>query len=86
MGYDVRLHEPPHSRNESLSQAACGQSRGWYPWGDEALGRAKLGEQADFLSIGYSACHWCHVMERESLKTRTSQADERTFIEHQGGS
>lgn len=39
----------------------------WYPWGEEALSRAKLEDKAIFLSIGYSACHWCHVMEDESF-------------------
>src|SRR5438876_3479513 len=39
----------------------------WYPWGDEALARARLEGRPIFLSIGYSACHWCHVMERESF-------------------
>jgi uncharacterized protein YyaL (SSP411 family) len=40
----------------------------WYPWGPEALGRAKEEQKPIFLSIGYSACHWCHVMERESFE------------------
>ncbi|MCS6771401.1 MAG: thioredoxin domain-containing protein [Kiritimatiellae bacterium] len=40
----------------------------WYPWGEEALNRAKLEDKPIFLSIGYSACHWCHVMERESFE------------------
>ncbi len=39
----------------------------WYPWGSEALGRARDEDRPIFLSIGYSACHWCHVMERESF-------------------
>jgi len=39
----------------------------WYPWGDEALKKAKIEDKAIFLSIGYSACHWCHVMEDESF-------------------
>ena len=39
----------------------------WYPWGDEALERARDEDKPIFLSIGYSACHWCHVMERESF-------------------
>jgi uncharacterized protein YyaL (SSP411 family) len=39
----------------------------WYPWGDEALARAKTEDKPIFLSIGYSACHWCHVMARESF-------------------
>jgi uncharacterized protein YyaL (SSP411 family) len=40
----------------------------WYPWGEEALGRAKAEDRLILLSIGYSACHWCHVMERESFE------------------
>ncbi len=40
----------------------------WYPWGDEALTRAKSENKPILLSIGYSACHWCHVMERESFE------------------
>lgn len=40
----------------------------WYPWGDEAFARAKAENKAVFLSIGYSTCHWCHVMARESFE------------------
>ncbi|HSW38015.1 MAG TPA: thioredoxin domain-containing protein [Acidobacteriota bacterium] len=40
----------------------------WYPWGEEALARAKKEDKPILLSIGYSACHWCHVMERESFE------------------
>ncbi|MDG2150238.1 MAG: thioredoxin domain-containing protein [Planctomycetota bacterium] len=40
----------------------------WYPWGDEALERSKAENKPIFLSIGYSACHWCHVMEHESFE------------------
>ncbi|MBI3597262.1 MAG: thioredoxin domain-containing protein [Nitrospirae bacterium] len=40
----------------------------WYPWGEEALGKAKEEDKPILLSIGYSACHWCHVMERESFE------------------
>ncbi len=39
----------------------------WYPWGDEAFAKAKLENKPIFLSIGYSTCHWCHVMEEESF-------------------
>ncbi|HEX3726830.1 MAG TPA: DUF255 domain-containing protein, partial [Pirellulales bacterium] len=39
----------------------------WYAWGDEALAKAKQENKPIFLSIGYSSCHWCHVMERESF-------------------
>ena len=40
----------------------------WYPWGDEAFEKALREEKPVFLSIGYSTCHWCHVMERESFE------------------
>ena len=40
----------------------------WYPWGEEALEKAKQEDKPILLSIGYSACHWCHVMERESFE------------------
>ncbi|HRI87446.1 MAG TPA: thioredoxin domain-containing protein, partial [Candidatus Hydrogenedentes bacterium] len=40
----------------------------WYPWGEEALAKARAENKPIFLSIGYSACHWCHVMERESFE------------------
>jgi uncharacterized protein YyaL (SSP411 family) len=41
----------------------------WYPWGEEALERCKSENKPIFLSIGYSACHWCHVMEHESFES-----------------
>src|SRR5256714_12170081 len=40
----------------------------WYPWGEEAFAKAKSEDKPVFLSIGYSSCHWCHVMERESFE------------------
>jgi uncharacterized protein len=40
----------------------------WRPWGPDALARAKLLDKPIFLSVGYAACHWCHVMERESFE------------------
>jgi uncharacterized protein YyaL (SSP411 family) len=40
----------------------------WYPWGPEAIERAKREQKPIFLSVGYSACHWCHVMEHESFE------------------
>jgi hypothetical protein len=46
----------------------------WYPWGDEALDKAKAEDKPIFLSIGYSACHWCHVMERESFENEAIAA------------
>ena len=43
----------------------------WYPWGEEALEKARAESKPIFLSVGYSACHWCHVMERESFEDAT---------------
>ncbi|MEO8584820.1 MAG: thioredoxin domain-containing protein [Acidobacteriota bacterium] len=40
----------------------------WYPWGEEAFAKARSEDRPVFLSIGYSSCHWCHVMERESFE------------------
>ncbi len=44
----------------------------WYPWGDEALQKAVAENKPILVSIGYSACHWCHVMERESFEDETT--------------
>ncbi len=53
----------------------------WYPWGDEAIERAKAEDKVIFLSIGYSACHWCHVMERESFEDEaTAEFMNKHFI------
>ena len=46
----------------------------WYPWGEEALGRARELDRPILLSVGYSACHWCHVMERESFEDAETAA------------
>lgn len=43
----------------------------WYPWSEEALARSRAEDKPIFLSIGYSACHWCHVMEHESFENKT---------------
>jgi uncharacterized protein YyaL (SSP411 family) len=53
----------------------------WYAWGDEALGRARSEDRPILLSIGYAACHWCHVMERESFEDeRTAQVMNDRFV------
>ena len=64
---------PPHTNR--LSQATspyllqhAHNPVDWYPWGEEALARARAEDKPILLSIGYSACHWCHVMERESFE------------------
>ena len=46
----------------------------WYPWGETALQRAREEDRPILLSIGYSACHWCHVMERESFEDQATAA------------
>jgi uncharacterized protein len=46
----------------------------WYPWGPEALERARAEDRPILLSVGYSACHWCHVMERESFEDEETAA------------
>ncbi len=46
----------------------------WYPWGEEALARARAEDKPIFLSIGYAACHWCHVMAHESFEDETTAA------------
>ena len=53
----------------------------WYPWSQEAFDKAKLEEKPIFLSIGYSTCHWCHVMERESFEdTAIAEFLNRYFV------
>jgi len=46
----------------------------WYPWGEEALARARAEDKPIFLSIGYAACHWCHVMAHESFEDAATAA------------
>ncbi|TAN37495.1 MAG: thioredoxin domain-containing protein [Verrucomicrobia bacterium] len=53
----------------------------WYPWSTAALERARREDKPIFLSIGYSACHWCHVMERESFENQqTAELLNRHFV------
>ena len=47
----------------------------WYPWGDEAFARARDEDKPILLSVGYSACHWCHVMAHESFEDPAVAAD-----------
>jgi len=46
----------------------------WYPWGDEAFARARAADRPLLVSVGYSSCHWCHVMEHESFSDQTTAA------------
>ena len=53
----------------------------WYPWGEEAFKKAKEENKPIFLSIGYSTCHWCHVMHSESfLSPEVSRILNENFI------
>jgi uncharacterized protein YyaL (SSP411 family) len=53
----------------------------WYPWGDEALERARTEDKPIFLSVGYAACHWCHVMAHESFEDQeTAEIMNEHFI------
>ncbi len=53
----------------------------WYPWGEEAFEKAKAEDKPVFLSIGYSTCHWCHVMAHESFEdTKVAEVLNRYFI------
>ena len=53
----------------------------WYPWGEEAFQKALAEDKPIFLSIGYSTCHWCHVMEHESFEDpEVSRLMNETFI------
>ena len=56
----------------------------WYPWGEEAFARARAEDKPIFLSVGYSTCYWCHVMERECFSDpEIARADERRLRLHQ---
>ncbi len=53
----------------------------WYPWGDEAFERARIEDKPVLVSIGYSACHWCHVMEHESFEDeQTAEIMNANFV------
>ena len=72
--YDACMSDTPKYRNRLLQETSpyllqhAHNPVDWYPWGEEALARAKAENKPILLSIGYSACHWCHVMERESFE------------------
>ena len=61
-----RTNRLAHEKSPYLLQHASNPVD-WYPWGSEAFTRARAEDKPIFLSIGYSTCHWCHVMERESF-------------------
>ncbi|MFM8268785.1 MAG: thioredoxin domain-containing protein, partial [Pseudomonadota bacterium] len=79
------MNSHPKNRLASESSAYLKQHSSnpvdWYPWGPEALQKAKKENKPIFLSIGYSACHWCHVMERESFEDlETAEILKKHFV------
>ena len=62
-----------HEKSPYLRQHALNPVD-WFPWGEEALAKAREEDKPIFLSIGYSTCHWCHVMERESFEVESTAA------------
>ena len=78
---------PPRKSNRLASESSAYLRQhqdnpvDWYPWGEEALARARTEDKPLCVSIGYSACHWCHVMEHESFEDETTAAEmNRAFI------
>src|SRR5512135_2314424 len=69
----AKAGEPPRSANRLIAEKSpylrqhAHNPVDWYPWGEEAFERARREDKPVFLSIGYSSCHWCNVMERESF-------------------
>jgi uncharacterized protein YyaL (SSP411 family) len=66
-GYYHQMNRLAGERSPYLLQHANNPVE-WYPWGDEAFSKARTEDKPIFLSIGYSTCHWCHVMEHESFE------------------
>ncbi len=76
----MKPDHPPNRRNRLASETSpyllqhAGNPVDWYPWGEEALERARAEDKPILLSIGYSACHWCHVMAHESFEDEATAA------------
>ena len=66
--------EPPRRETSPYLLQHADNPVDWYPWGEEALARARDENRPILLSIGYSACHWCHVMEHESFEDDATAA------------
>src|SRR5579883_836566 len=71
---NLAIHDEPRYTNRLIHETSpyllqhAHNPVDWYPWGDEAFARARAEDKPVLLSVGYSACHWCHVMERESFE------------------
>ena len=70
----MKITDKPHNRliheKSPYLQQHAHNPVDWYPWCEEAFAQAKAEDKPVFLSIGYSTCHWCHVMERESFEDK----------------
>ncbi|XP_057324268.1 spermatogenesis-associated protein 20 [Microplitis mediator] len=76
----VKKNKLAFEKSPYLLQHA-GNPVNWYPWSDEALEKAKREDKLIFLSVGYSTCHWCHVMEKESFENdEIAQVMNRYFV------
>ena len=65
----LKMNKLGQEKSPYLLQHA-GNPVNWYPWGEEAFQAARESNKLIFLSVGYSTCHWCHVMERESFESQ----------------
>ena len=74
------MHSPKKYENHLINESSpyllqhAHNPVDWYPWGEEAFAKAKAEDKAVMISIGYSACHWCHVMEHESFEDEATAA------------
>src|SRR3984885_7705489 len=64
----MHTNRPPNEKSPYLLQHAHNPVD-WYPWGTGAFEKARREDKPIFLSVGFSTCHWCHVLERESLES-----------------
>ena len=78
-----RAPDPRHPAGElsPYLEQHRGNPVDWYPWGEEAFARAAAEDKPIFLSVGYSACHWCHVMAHESFEDpAVAERAQRRFV------
>ena len=84
-GTVTRGGQPPEQETSPYLRQHADNPVDWYPWGDEAFARARGRGRPVFLSVGYSACHWCHVMAHESFEDEPRRRrDERAVRQRQG--
>jgi len=72
--------EPPRRGGESVPQQHADNPVNWQPWGEEAFERAREHDVPVFVSIGYSSCHWCHVMAEGASRTSRSPPYSTKFV------